>query len=44
MGSVSVVGEEGVGKLPVLVSVTERVMERVWDPQGAVWGMEWGKG
>ena len=35
MGSDSVVGEEVVGRLLVLVSLSGRVMERVWGRLGA---------
>ena len=38
MGSGSVVGEEVVGRLLVLVSLSGRVMERVWGRLGAVGG------
>ena len=34
VGSGSLVDEDGVGKLLVLVSVADRVMERVWGRQG----------
>ena len=38
-GSGSVVGEEVVGRLLVLVSLSGRVMERVWGRLGAVGGI-----
>ena len=44
MGSGSVVGEEVVGRLLVLVSLSGRVMERVWGRLGAVGGRGGGEG
>ena len=44
MGSGSVVGEEVVGRLLVLVSLSGWVMERVWGWLGAVGGRGGGEG
>ena len=44
MGSCSVVGKEVIGRLLVLVSLSGRVMERVWGRLGAVGGRGGGEG